>query len=269
VKNFRKIILTLLLCTISKNAFAGPALYGLASFIPGLGQTINGSPWEGLGWFATSITLMVANDYRLNMIGQNIWFYNMYDAWADAGGKPADKKWAIVDYAQNFNPTHLLDPFALGFIGLGYSGRKTARPKVLEEDDDFARYIAKTDAWKSIGVFTFVGFGEEALFRGFLFPSMSSWMGVWGGAIGSSAIFGFAHRGNGTSNIIRTLMGMVFCWQLHSNKYNLGGNIFAHSWYDQILVGPMMLPPLDSSKETDLKSAWENKPLGLNISYRF
>lgn len=263
----KKILIVLLTFFQISTCLATPALYGLASVIPGLGQALRGQYMEGLGWFASSLSLMSTGDFKLQMIGQNIWFYNIYDAWRDAGGSPSINAPVFVDYAQNFNPVHLTDPFALGFIGGAALNRSSVRRELQDKNDDFTREVINTEGWKSIGMFTFVGLGEEALFRGFLFPSFSSWLGDWGGALVSSTIFGFVHEGNRTENWFRTLSGMIFCWQLHVNQYKLGGNIFTHSWYDQVLVGPFVWQPevLSGSKNFDFQT-FRRRPVGLSVN---
>lgn len=260
----KKIFISLLIL-FNINLYPTPAGYGTASIIPGLGQALQGNIIEGASWFGTSFFLLSQKSYKLRIVGQNLLFYNMFDAWRDAGGTPSDKSWVVAHWAQNFNLLHLSDPITASFLGLAASARSSARKRVQDENNGFTHEVANTENWKSLGMFTFVGLGEEALFRGFLFPAFSSWLGLWGGALISSTIFGFVHQGNRQANWFRTAIGMIFCWQYHRNKYQLGSNIFAHTWYDQILVGPFMIEENDYYKNQFSK----NRPIGLSISFNY
>ncbi|EQC47509.1 CPBP family intramembrane glutamic endopeptidase [Bacteriovorax sp. Seq25_V] len=262
----------ILLCLFILNTSVRAQAYqGLSSIIPGLGQSMNGSHWEGASYFVSSVGLLSMKDPKLRTLGLNIAFYSMYDAWRDAGGTPSNREsFIFYDYAQMFNPLNASDSIAVGFLSLAAYNRSTARDHAIEdaerEDDQEKLYrLLRTDAWKSIFTFAAVGMGEEALFRGFLFPSMSSTVGIWGGAIFSSALFAFAHVGATTEeNIGRTIMGLAFCWQYHRNNYNLNSNIFTHAWYDQILVGPFNIADKSNSK----KIGFNNMPIGLTLTFK-
>ena len=260
----KKLKYFLLVFCITYNARAvTPAVFGSASLIPGLGQSFNGHYIEGAGWFITTLGLMSTNDVVLKNIGQDIWFYNIYDAWKDAGGRPSSDHFVGYEYAQNFNPVKLADPFSIGFLGVAAASRSSAKNnkdnKNANENND------KISTVGSIAMYTFVGLGEESLFRGFLYPAFSSWLGNWGGAIVSSTAFSFAHIGASSGgNAMRFLAGMLFCWQYTRNNYQLGANVFAHSWYDQILVGNMSI-----KNSRDEKLSWRDPPVGLQFSISF
>ncbi|CBW25372.1 hypothetical protein BMS_0458 [Halobacteriovorax marinus SJ] len=238
-----------------------------------MGQSLNGNHWEGAAYFVSALGLMfAAKDPKLNTIGLNIAFYNMYDAWRDAGGKPSNKNSNIFhDYAQMFNPVNIIDPFAIGLLSAAAINRSNSRKTAFEEarkhnDHETIHRRLSTDGWKSILTFASVGMGEEALFRGFLFPAFSQAVGPWGGAITSSAIFAFAHKGANTeANIVRGALGMLFCWQYYRNKFNLNKNIFTHSWYDQILIGPFNI----ASQDPDEKFDWNKMPIGASFTFNF
>ena len=85
------------------------------------------------------------------------------------------------------------------------------------------------------------GGGEEAQFRGFLYPGLTSLLGGnhFLGAVTSSAVFAAAHVTNSqqTYHTAGTLaflfaFGMLECWQVSSNHYDLRDNIFSHAWFD-------------------------------------
>ena len=82
--------------------------------------------------------------------------------------------------------------------------------------------------------------GEEALFRGFLFPALSTtFNSKVVGAITSSLLFSLFHITNGASDMEhnfaqRFAMGCIFSFEADRNKYDLRHQIFAHSWIDVI-----------------------------------
>ena len=201
---------------------------GTLSIIPGLGQVVNGDGVEGLGWFSTSVGLLLTGNSFLSQIGFDLWMYNMYDAYRDAkpsGGKT--KNYTVVqNYVAAFNPANIIDPIGGPIVLVGAAaGAKGGYP-----------------AFKNLALpitYGFVGMGEEGLFRGFLFPGFSDLLSsAWAGAITSSALFAVVHATGGRSNLSGTaltsrfLMGMLFCWQADRNKYDLRNNIFAHTWWD-------------------------------------
>jgi len=261
-----KKFITTLSIILSLNT-SGQVANGLAGIIPGLGQVSNGHYWEALGYATTIVGLINQKDPKLSTVGLDIWFYSMYDAWRDAGGKPVEKDMPMIGhYAQTFNPLNIWDPIGVGFLGSAAIGRNEARERYEREaigkgDTQYLHRWHNTDMWKSTLTFAAVGMGEEAFFRGFLFPAISNYIGVWGGAAVSSLMFGFAHVGNREENLARSLVGMIWCWQYHRNKYVLGKNIFSHAWYDQILVGPFMLGGENKS--------WRKSPIGLNMTIKF
>jgi membrane protease YdiL (CAAX protease family) len=170
----KKIVLILITSLTFRTSFAlSPGWSAFAGLIPGLGHMLNGQIVEGIGWMAFSLGPTATGDYKLGLVGQNIWFYSIYDTWRDAGGSPSQKNWVASDYFENFNPLNLFDPIGASFIGTAAMARSSARRNVQDRNDDFTHRVANTEAWKSIGMFTFVGLGEEALFRGFLFPALS------------------------------------------------------------------------------------------------
>lgn len=232
----------------------GAGLAGTMSLVPGMGQIAAGNTWEGLAWFAglggglAYIYLGGANAYRFRTPGDvegtsfpilpqaifNLWMYNMYDAYRHA--KPQSRKvsetWLLGHFAANLNPLNLIDPIGAPIIAGGLGA--TVYYKFSPVKD-----------WTRPVFFSFVGLGEEALFRGFLFPAFSDFLGSnWAGAILSSAMFSAAHGINGGEALkpgplaFRFGFGMLFCWQVHRNRYNLNKSIFAHTWYD-VLVTPI------------------------------
>lgn len=202
-----------------------PGFAGTLSIVPGLGQVANGDAFEGLAWFVTTVGLLSFKNDTVRKAGMNLWFYNMYDAYRDAGAPKSTNASLFENYAQNFNPVNIIDPIGAPIVAIaGLSSGNTASNK---------------GATKSVPVrimyYSFVGLGEEALFRGFLFPSLSSGLGSFGGAVASSAVFSAAHGQGGMAFVTRFVGGLLFCWQVNRNKYNLGPSIFAHTWFDFLL----------------------------------
>jgi hypothetical protein len=205
----------------SKPSQASPGAYGLASIVPGFGQAFNGQILEGLSWLVVTGGLMTSQDTTLSSVGMNLWMYNMYDAYRDAGGKPTDNKGVVRNWVSNINPVHIFDPIGASVVGLGLaSGASNGYPALRSP--------------RKLIEYSFVGLGEEGLFRGFLYPSLSNtFNSKFVGAFTSSLLFSAGHLNFEPFVFsVRFLAGMVFCWQLTRNKYDLSSNIFAHSWYD-------------------------------------
>lgn len=206
---------------------ASPGVSGTLSIIPGLGQVANGNTLEGLGWFATTIGLVSLRNPVARKFGQNIWFYNMYDAYRDAGAQRATKHNALVNYAASYNPLNAFDLIGAPIVGVA----------ALTPGNTAANKGTPTNKVARAFYYTAVGFGEEGLFRGFLFPAFSTGLGsTAGGALLSSAVFSAVHGQGGFAFVSRFVGGLLFCWQAHRNKYDLRPSIFAHTWFDFFLT---------------------------------
>lgn len=75
------------------------------------------------------------------------------------------------------------------------------------------------------------GVGEEMLFRGFLQPMLSYWLGAWAGLILASLVFGLVHPFSMTYVVIASLAGFYFGATLWLTD-NLLVAILAHAVYD-------------------------------------
>lgn len=203
-----------------------PGVSGTLSLIPGLGQVANGDTWEGVSWFATTIALVVAKDPVARKFGMNAWFYNMYDAYRDAGPPRAARHSVFENYLANINPANIIDPIGAPIVAFAaISPGNTASNEGTPSQPALRAFY-----------YSSVGLGEEALFRGFLFPAFSSGLGTAGGAMLSSAVFSAAHGEGGSAFVVRFLGGLLFCWQVHRNKYDLRPSIFAHTWFDFLIT---------------------------------
>lgn len=212
---------------------AGPAagVAGVLSIVPGLGQVTEGHTLEGIAWATSSIGLYLMPSPMLSQIGWDLWFYNMYDAYRDAA--PDDHRYAnqtfLSNYIAFYNPLSLIDPIGAPVVAYAAIGGYQNGYPALQSPT-------------AVFTYSFVGLGEEGLFRGFLFPAFSSvTSSKFFGATISSALFSLAHATGGAQNLqlypltYRFVFGMIFCWQMNINHYDLRDGAFAHSWYD-ILV---------------------------------
>lgn len=206
-----------------------PGFAGSLSALPGLGQTVEGRPVEGVTWFASVVGALFHPNPQVKQIGFDLWMYNMYDAYRDAGPTLKANHNLLENYAAFANPLNLVDPIGAPVVGYAaVGGAKNQYPALRSP--------------ATVLTYGFVGLGEEALFRGFLFPSFSQIFSSRSvGAITSSAVFSLSHATGGASElqaspiIQRFIGGLIFCWQVDRNRYDLRKNIFAHAWYDVLI----------------------------------
>lgn len=195
-------------------------------FVPGLGQVLNGNVFEGITYAGVSALYFHPNGYLSN-VGFNIWLYNQYDAYRDAGAPGAAKHSIYENWLANINPLNLVDLISAPTVGFaaGYGYYNGGYPA-------FQR-------WEIPVSYSLVGLGEEALFRGFWFHGLSRLFGSeWVAAPIASLGFAAAHVIGGVENLQlepmaqRFLFGMIMSWQVSRNKYDLRKSIFTHSWYN-------------------------------------
>lgn len=215
------------------------ALAATLSIVPGLGQLYNGDYLEAPFWALSAVGLYLSRNPFLNIIGFDLWMYNVYDAYRDAG--PSNKKFAdrtvFGNYFATFNPLCLWDPIGTPTLVI-YGGAGGI----------YRNFRGLTD-WRAPFIYGFVGLGEEGLFRGFIFPGLQHLfpdsVAPWFAAGISSALFALAHVTGGIQELepgrllVRTLMGLIFSWQTHRNKYDLRNSIFTHAWIDVLVSEPM------------------------------
>ncbi|MBI3557531.1 MAG: CPBP family intramembrane metalloprotease [Deltaproteobacteria bacterium] len=96
---------------------------------------------------------------------------------------------------------------------------------------------------------SFVGLGEEGLYRGFLFPAFADvFSSKFLGAFVSSALFGLAHtQYGGIGRLTVGITGLLWCWEESHNNFDPRKNMFSHAWYDFFLS-----PAVFGGKETSL-----------------
>lgn len=211
---------------------AHPALHAAASLVPGAGQAWRGEPVQGLAWFASVTTLFFQRQsVLLQQLGFNLWQYNIYDAWRDARGAPARGLTVFENYIGFIDPRNAWDPIGASMV--------TSAAVSRASDGGGYPGLRKPGLMATYGG---VGLGEEALFRGFLFPQLSDWLGSpWAGAPASSLLFAAFHGINGKEDLRLNPMaqrfgfGMLLSWMMVRNDYDLRKGIFAHAWYDVLL----------------------------------
>ncbi|NEQ51554.1 MAG: CPBP family intramembrane metalloprotease [Leptolyngbya sp. SIO3F4] len=119
-------------------------------------------------------------------------------------------------------------------IWRGQGGNNPLLQTVLEESDGIALLLFFLTAAVAAPLF------EEVLFRGFLLPSLTRYMPVWGAILLSSFIFASAHLS--LSEVIPlTLLGAILGW-VYTRSRNLLSPMLIHSlWNSATLVGLFLL----------------------------
>lgn len=207
-----------------------PGLSATASVIPGLGQTLNGEPVRGLFYLSAVVGGAFAGGPYFPYIAQNIWFYNIYEAYQDAGAKRTQPHSIAKNWLATLNPTLIVDPIGAPIVGTGIvAGARGGYPVFTRPGE--------------MVVFSFVGLGEEALFRGVLYPGFTDLTGSRViGNLTSSVLFAAAHGVADTTQLrllpmlARTFAGVAFAVQTERHDYDLRHSIFAHAWYDIFIV---------------------------------
>lgn len=216
---------------MNARAAVAPGAAGILSIVPGLGQAVEGNPLEGLAWFTTTAGLYFSGSSYARNIGQEIWQYNMYDAYRDAGARDTSKENVLQNGIAPLNPLYLFDPISLGIVGFGAYTSSRGKNVVRQ---------GPRGVVAGAFLFAMVGLGEEGLFRGFLFPAFSHVTNSYTvGAVTSSAVFAAFHLGNkdgyyrsagGLTTIFAA--GLLFCLQTYLHKFDLRHSIFSHAWFD-------------------------------------
>lgn len=119
-------------------------------------------------------------------------------------------------------------PLALGLGLVIYSGAN---------DDYHTRDLTAGDIAFAGGISYNAGVGEEALFRGWMFPLLVEGFGssFWGN-MAQSAIFAAAHiSSDNPVPIPQFLAGYYFAWLAKRNNWTLQESIFVHTWWDVIV----------------------------------
>lgn len=99
------------------------------------------------------------------------------------------------------------------------------------------------DAVFTAGVSYNAGVGEEAAFRGWLYPWLHQLVGErwWLSNSIQSLLFGAAHLGSVSVPVAQTLFGFYQGWMVSRNDWNIRESIFQHFWWDVIAIGVSLL----------------------------
>ncbi len=216
---------------LNAEAAVAPGAAGVLSIVPGLGQAANGNALEGFAWFTTTVGLYFSGSSYARDIGYEVWQYNMYDAYRDAGAKDTSKENVLQNGIAPLNPANLFDPISVGIVGYGVYTSSRGKNIVRQ---------GPSSVLGGAFLFAMVGLGEEGLFRGFLFPAFSHVTNSYTvGAIASSAVFAAFHLGNKDSYYrsatgLTTIFaaGLLLCLQSYLQRFDLRHSIFSHAWFD-------------------------------------
>lgn len=203
----------------SVEAKTKPWIHGMLGIVPGLGHVTQGRVAEGFAWAGATVVA-----YSVALPWSHFIMYNMYDSFQAAGGKPTGKSNVFENYIAVYNPLNAIDPIG-GPLLAGYGYSVSPLPN-------------QRSALSNIFHYSFIGWSEEALFRGFLYPAISDlFHSRVVGAILSSLIFGMVHYNyTYAQQAFVATAGLIWSIQLTLNEYDLRKNIFSHSWVD-ILAG--------------------------------
>jgi hypothetical protein len=136
-----------------------------------------------------------------------------------------DVMFSPFDYEHILRPTTFVPLLVLAAVG--FAG--------LHEDS----YLDGGDSVFTAGVSYNAGVGEEAMFRGYLFPVFrqafdSYW---WSNGL-QAAIFGAMHYSSYNQfPIAQTVMGFYLGWMTHRNGYSIRESAFLHTWWDVLAIG--------------------------------
>ena len=119
-------------------------------------------------------------------------------------------------------------------IWQGQGGNNPLLQTVLQESDGIALLLFFLTAAVAAPVF------EEVLFRGFLLPSLTRYMPVWGAILFSSFIFASAHLS--LSEVLPlTLLGSILAWVYTRSRTLLSPMLIHSLWNSATLLGLFLL----------------------------
>jgi membrane protease YdiL (CAAX protease family) len=205
----------------------------------------------------------------LATFAQNLWFYSIFDAYRDARVARGDLGYRIPISRESlstlasapFRPSTLKSPWVwagvpamlAGGIAISYlasRGDSAATPPTVFDVDRvnvFGRSFSRGSGFALgnayfAGLFTSVGVGEEALFRGVIQTELEERWG-WGGFALSSIIFGAIHITNFTDDARTaaiaiptiTALGATMGLAYRARGYKLEVPVAMHFWYDFLL----------------------------------
>jgi membrane protease YdiL (CAAX protease family) len=265
---------------------------GLSLLCPGCGQLYLRETTEGAALLGASAALVGSGIYLLRdagsvsldgasttrsapvglwlaTVGQNAWFYSIFDAYRDARVLRGDAGYSfsitrerLPDLASApFRPSVLKSPWVwagvpialaagLGISALASSGDLTGNPSIFDVPRvNFLGHSYSRGAGFALGeayyggLFGTVGVGEESLFRGLIQTELEERFGTAGGIALASAIFGTVHLVNFGSDpkqalyavptiaVLGSSLGLAY---VHTG-HKLATSVAMHFWYDFLL----------------------------------
>lgn len=217
----------------------------------------------------TATSAKVPAALLLATTAQNLWFYSIFDAYRsarvareDRGYRHAISRETLPELVSApFRPSVLASPWVwagvplalLGGIAISYAvegGDLEDRPTIFDVDrvNVFGHRLHRGRGFAAgsayfAGMFSSVGLGEEALFRGVIQTELEERFGPTAGLIVSSAIFGSIHAFNflddpGTIAVavpVITVLGSSLGLAYQRTGHKLSTSIAMHFWYDFLL----------------------------------
>ncbi len=265
---------------------------GLSLLCPGCGQIYLRESGEGAALLASSVALIGSGIFLLRdagsvsldgasttrsapiglwlaTVGQNAWFYSIFDAYRDARVLRGDVGYRFSITRETlpelvsapFRPSVLKSPWVwagvpialaagLGISALASEGDLSGNPSIFDVPrvnflgHNFSRGggFALGEAYYA-GLFGTVGVGEESLFRGLIQTELEERFGTAGGIAIASAIFGTVHLVNFGSDpkqalyavptiaVLGSSLGLAY---VHTG-HRLETSVAMHFWYDFLL----------------------------------
>jgi membrane protease YdiL (CAAX protease family) len=209
---------------------------------------------------------------ELLLLGQNLWFYSIFDAYRDARMLRGDVGYSHAITHESLahlalspvRPSVLKSPWVwagvpaalalgLGITYLSSPSSFTANPSIFDVKDVnvLGHHFGRATGFAAgegylAGLFSGVGVGEESLFRGLIQTELMERFGTWGGLAAASAIFGAAHLVNYAQPgadpkqaliAIPTIavLGSSLGLAYIETGYKLETGVAMHFWYDFLL----------------------------------
>lgn len=201
-------------------------------------ENIRNTVTDSEGGLATDPTYQLRSAaYQATMAAGFLSAYHSFRTYAETSG---DTRY---DYIKNNGDTVenvMLSPFKFKFLArpTTYLPLLAAAAIMISSmNDDNARKVNSSDKGYLAVTSYQAGVGEEAFFRGFLFPYLATSTGsdFWGNIL-SSVVFGAAHISDDNEfPVIQTLFGMYDAYLTKRNNWSIQESTFIHFWWDVLV----------------------------------
>lgn len=173
-------------------------------FWPAYRRLSEADPAWARRWLCASA---IAQPWTIVAFGAALWMASQR-SWASLGFTVPDgwRWWAAV----------ILTALLMAWLAAGVATvarSPEARASLRRQSGSFASVLphTRTELYWFGGVSLTAGFCEEFLFRGYFIWALAPWLGWWGAAALSLAIFAFGHAYQGWSGVLRTgIVGGLF-----------------------------------------------------------